>query len=513
MMYGPASYSRGTHTYRSVGRGTGGPDKPHRILHRQLPSAITHSCGADDPYQQVQSYGWSECSAVLCGCCSPACCSPACYSLPFACCRCLGSVGGRQPWKVLVLLLLVLTGVQLYTSVASSRRSSPLFTVNLSSPAVVWDPEGLPHFKGQQGERGSEKTSPSLPSDHNDLRDVKLLGLGGVNNSVDDGPPAQLVHMDSQVIDHSLNHSTVRGDGRDKNDLRNKKGNNLTGVNNLTGKVPHMSLLSDELPACPPVPPLLGGPVAVDASTADLLTEERRHPELLLGGKWRPLECQSRHKVAIIIPYRSRAAHLAILLRHLHPFLQKQQLDYSIFVVEQAGNGKFNRAMLLNIGALESVKLYPYECFIFHDIDLLPEDARNLYTCPQQPRHMSVAIDTMQYRLPYNDIFGGVSALSVEHLRKVNGFSNKFWGWGGEDDDMSNRIKFHGLYISRYPANIARYTMLSHKKQDPNPQRYQALYSGKKRFSSDGLNSVKYRVLDVQLRRLFTWIYVEPLKS
>lgn len=39
-------------------------------------------------------------------------------------------------------------------------------------------------------------------------------------------------------------------------------------------------------------------------------------------------------------------------------------------------------------------------------------------------------------RLPYKDIFGGVSALTKDQFIKVNGFSNEFWGWGGEDDDM-----------------------------------------------------------------------------
>lgn len=43
------------------------------------------------------------------------------------------------------------------------------------------------------------------------------------------------------------------------------------------------------------------------------------------------------------------------------------------------------------------------------------------------------------FRLPYAALFGGVSAMTVKQLRTVNGFSNSFWGWGGEDDDMSNR--------------------------------------------------------------------------
>ncbi|XP_071534141.1 uncharacterized protein [Panulirus ornatus] len=272
-------------------------------------------------------------------------------------------------------------------------------------------------------------------------------------------------------------------------------------------------LLSKEKPPCPPVPPKLVGLVKIHRTVPALEEQERSHPELEPGGRFRPADCRARHRVAIIIPYRDRIQHLAVFLYHIHPILQRQQIDYAIYAVEQAGSGKFNRAMLLNVGALEALKQYQYDCFIFHDVDLLPEDDRNLYTCPEQPRHMSIAIDSMSYRLPYNDIFGGVSAMTVDQFRTVNGFSNKFWGWGGEDDDMSNRIKYHGFFISRYPANIGRYTMLSHTKDEPNPRRYQYLYEGKKRFKSDGLNSAKYRALDVQLRRLYTWVYVDLYPS
>lgn len=116
--------------------------------------------------------------------------------------------------------------------------------------------------------------------------------------------------------------------------------------------------------------------------------------------------------------------------------------------------------------------MYDYQCLIFHDVDLIPEDDRNLYTCPDQPRHMSVAVSTMNYRLPYKDIFGGVSALTVSQFEKVNGFSNQYWGWGAEDDDMSSRVRYNGLKITRYSPDIARYFMLKHKKDSPNPDRW-----------------------------------------
>lgn len=67
-------------------------------------------------------------------------------------------------------------------------------------------------------------------------------------------------------------------------------------------------------------------------------------------------------------------------------------------IVPSSGTGAFNRAMLMNVGYVEALKERTFDCFIFHDVDLLPEDDRNLYTCPEQPRHMSVAVDKFKYR-------------------------------------------------------------------------------------------------------------------
>lgn len=122
------------------------------------------------------------------------------------------------------------------------------------------------------------------------------------------------------------------------------------------------------------------------------LIEQHCANDLLSGGHHIPKQCRSEQRLAIIICYRNREQHLKMFLDNIHPFLQKQQLDYTIFLVNQHGQDQFNRAALFNVGYVEAMKLYPYDCFIFHDVDLLPEDLRNVYRCGDQPRHMYVEI-------------------------------------------------------------------------------------------------------------------------
>ena len=94
---------------------------------------------------------------------------------------------------------------------------------------------------------------------------------------------------------------------------------------------------------------------------------------------------------------------------------------------------------------------------------------------------MSVAVDKFKYKLPYKTIFGGVAAISVEQFRKLNGFSNQFWGWGGEDDDMAKRIQHHRLKVTRYKPKVARYTMVKHRQEVVNKERGNILKTSHKR--------------------------------
>lgn len=171
---------------------------------------------------------------------------------------------------------------------------------------------------------------------------------------------------------------------------------------------------------------------------------------ILPGGQWRPTNCRPLFNVAIILPYRNRKTQLTIFMNFIHPFLQAQNLDYRIFVVEQSPTREFNRAKLFNVGFSEAVKANDFHCFIFQDIDLIPQNLNNIYACTKMPRHMSSSVNTFRYNLPYNGLFGGAIALTREQFQRANGFSNVFYGWGGEDDDFYSRLQTRGLKVRRF---------------------------------------------------------------
>ena len=64
----------------------------------------------------------------------------------------------------------------------------------------------------------------------------------------------------------------------------------------------------------------------------------------------------------------------------------------------QVDNHPFNKGKLLNVGYNQSQMYDDYDCFVFHDVDLIPEDDRNDYGCPSSPRHMCPAVDKFGYR-------------------------------------------------------------------------------------------------------------------
>lgn len=78
------------------------------------------------------------------------------------------------------------------------------------------------------------------------------------------------------------------------------------------------------------------GPSRIEFSQSINLEDVRQNNLLVReGGRYIPSECTALQKVAVIIPFRDRDEHLKYWLYYLHPILQRQQLDYGVYVINQ----------------------------------------------------------------------------------------------------------------------------------------------------------------------------------
>ena len=160
-----------------------------------------------------------------------------------------------------------------------------------------------------------------------------------------------------------LERNLLANYGKFNNNNTTQKSNNNSFKNETTKQ----AIIQEQ---CPLIPSNLVGriPVNTKTTTLDQVKQDLKYLNIEFGGRNRPKNCTARHKVAIIVPYRNRVDNLNSFLRHMHPFLSKQQIDYGIYIVEPLKNLTFNRGLLMNIGFLESLKLTnnDIQCFMFH---------------------------------------------------------------------------------------------------------------------------------------------------
>lgn len=239
--------------------------------------------------------------------------------------------------------------------------------------------------------------------------------------------------------------------------------------------------------------------------TVSDVTQSKYFIPPLIGGEFIPQTCNPLIKSAIIVPYRNRYEQLQIFIPFMHFFLQKQNIHYKIFVVEQNNTLPFNRAEMMNYGVKIAIDSN-FPCLILHDVDLIPLSTGNIYGCSHRPRHMSSSLDTFRYNLPYLTLFGGAISILTSQFKEINGMSNWFFGWGGEDDNFYKRLESHQILPYRFDPVLSRYTMLLHKKQFKNDKRFQML-SKPLNIETDGLNQLHRKYLVIP-EDLFTRILV-----
>jgi len=159
------------------------------------------------------------------------------------------------------------------------------------------------------------------------------------------------------------------------------------------------------------------------------------------------------HKLGIIIPYRDRYKQLVRFKKSLKNWLSKFDIDYEVIIIEQDNGLSFNRGKLLNIGFLYAKKL-KCDYVIFHDVDMLPYDVD--YSYYDIPLHMATDFITTDKfkRIVFDEYFGGVTLFPTEMFELVNGYSNKYWGWGYEDTELLYRCRVSKIPLDTKEINL-----------------------------------------------------------
>ncbi|KAL1495094.1 hypothetical protein ABEB36_010565 [Hypothenemus hampei] len=201
------------------------------------------------------------------------------------------------------------------------------------------------------------------------------------------------------------------------------------------------------------------------------------------------------HKLALLVPFRNRFEELLVFAPYIHKFLIDQEVDHKIFILNQADSYRFNRASLINVGYLYTKEDFDYVAM--HDVDLLPLNKELKYSYPKQPFHLSAPELHPKYH--YSKFIGGILLINREHFARVNGLSNRYWGWGLEDDEFYVRLKDAQLNIIR-PENISTNTtntfrhIHSRTRIRDTVKCFNQKEVTRKRDRETGLHDVKYRI-------------------
>lgn len=203
------------------------------------------------------------------------------------------------------------------------------------------------------------------------------------------------------------------------------------------------------------------------------------------------------NRLAIISPYRNREEGWKNFSHVIPNHMISCHIDYHIYIIEQSSGKLFNRGKLFNVGFL----LLPQNDFThvcFHDIDMLPAETAK-YPMIDMPLHVISAVEQKNFCIPYDRHFGGINIFPICDFKKINGFSNEYWGWGAEDDDLRNRCDYFSVKVDRVMENI--FFSVPHDEADKsfhtlNREKRDRAKRVPDTYSKDGLNNCSFNIIN-----------------
>ncbi len=238
---------------------------------------------------------------------------------------------------------------------------------------------------------------------------------------------------------------------------------------------------------------------------------------------------ETKPTVALISVYRDsgngeRKRELDIFIKLMEKLLVPYA-NFKIYIIEQDDDGNlFNIGKLKNIGfdIADKEKNIKFDNFIFSDIDTIPDYDLMPYFIMKLKYPISLAIRGTRYADIHNKnssnndssnknkvFLGAQLGFNGEQFKKINGYPNNMYGWGGEDNALAGRIinsKIDKIYYPKKGSvidleetpemktiNIIKEKTSSVKKE---MLKYEKLSQDLKLWKENGLSNLDYNILD-----------------
>lgn len=239
-------------------------------------------------------------------------------------------------------------------------------------------------------------------------------------------------------------------------------------------------------------------------ATADVASPQPRKaaPETFATG----------HRLCLLVPFRDRFDELAEFVPSISKFLEGQGVSHALYLINQVDGYRFNRASLINAGFLESSRDGDAACdyLAMHDVDLIPLNQKIRYDQFPDKGPLHLAAPGLHPRYDYPDFIGGILMLSSAHFTDLNGMSNRYWGWGLEDDEFRARLRDAKLPISRPDvkavgtgrAGTFAHNHLGRKRNRDHTKCHNQVEETRTRDRKTGLLDLKYTLVS---RKLLTF--------
>lgn len=209
----------------------------------------------------------------------------------------------------------------------------------------------------------------------------------------------------------------------------------------------------------------------------------------------------------IVIPYRDRKDELQYFIDNSWKLIKTKINNCKLVIVEQDDYNLFNRGLILNIGFKEYLDKTKY--FITHDVDINPKDK----ILPYYDTDLSNNTILNIIGSPCITL-GGITKISNKDIKDLDGFTNKYFGWGCEDKNLYNRAIYndkkivHVKYTNDKDIQNYIYRQFDDKERIKNNDEMVRYLNEYKLFnnlskenkqsyiSNDGISTLNYSVLE-----------------